>query len=143
MGERRVLPRAGAAAGRVLRIGGLAADALLGTGQNQGFNALVRGLRERLNGMPAGDRPRRLSAALAGLLLRADERADEWEGDEDFLSVGWARDGQNPLRSATLLTENGSILHVRGDDLTLGAGVPEGEVVQGLQMLADPLVIGG
>lgn len=119
----------------------VSADALLGTAQNQGVDALVRGLRDRLSSMAAEERTRRLSALIGHLLLhKTDERADEWAG-EDFLSVGWVRDGASPLNAATLLTQTGSILHVRGDDFVLGTKLPDDEIVRGLQVLADPAVI--
>ncbi len=115
----------------------VSADTLLGTAQNQGVDALVRALQDRLRGMGADERARRSAEVVGRLLLRSDEHADEWAG-EDFVSVGWSREGQVPLCAATLLTRHGSILHVRGEDFILGTALPDEEIARGLALLAEP-----
>jgi transcriptional regulator with XRE-family HTH domain len=117
----------------------VSADALLGTAQSQGFDALVRALRDRLNGMPAEQRAPRLSTALGQLLTHmTDERVEQWAG-EDFLTAGRGR--EEKLHAATLLTKNGSVMHVHGTADLAGPEMPDEEIVQGLGFLADPDVI--
>ena len=117
----------------------VSADALLGTAGKQGVEALVRGLRDRLNGMAPDERNRRRTAVVGRLLLHMqDERVEEWAG-EDFLCAGRGRDEK--LHAATLLTKNGSVLHVHGTSDLAGEEVLSEEIVCGLGMLADPKVI--
>lgn len=84
----------------------VSADALLGTTQPQGVDALVRGLYHRLNGMAAKERTLRLTTVIGSLLTHmTNERIEEWAG-EDFLTDG--REREQKLHAATLLTKNGS-----------------------------------
>lgn len=118
---------------------GVSADALLGTAQSQGVDALVRALRDRLNGMPAEQRAPRLSTAVGQLLTHmTDEGVEQWTG-EDFVTAGRGR--EEKLHAATLLTKNGSVIHVRGIADLGGVEVPDQEIVQGLGFLADPDII--
>lgn len=117
----------------------VSADALLGTADKQGVEALVRALRERLSGMAPEERTRRRTVVVGRLLLhKTDERAEEWEG-EDFLSAGLGREAK--LHAASLLTKNGSVLHVRGISDLAGEEVPSEEIARALGMLADPRVM--
>jgi len=117
----------------------VSADALLGTAQSQGVDALVRALRDRLNGMPADQRASRLNTAVGRLLTpMADERAEEWAG-EDFLTAGRGR--EEKLHAATLLTKKGSVVHVHGTADLAGTEVADEEIVHGLGFLADRDVI--
>lgn len=115
------------------------ADALMGTAQSQGVDALVRALRDRLNGMAAEQRAPRLSTAIGQLLTHmTDERVEQWTG-EDFLTAGRGR--EEKLHAATLLTKNGSVVHVHGTADLAGADVADDEIAEGLAVLADQEVI--
>ena len=115
------------------------ADDLLGLEHNQGADALLRGLRERLDRMGADERPRRAAAMVGRLLLHlTDERVDEWAG-EDFLTAG--RASEQVLHAASLLTRNGSVLHIHGTGDFAAPEVSDDAIARGIGIFADPMVI--
>lgn len=119
----------------------VSADALLGTANNQGIDALVRALRERLAALPRERRGQQLRATI-GQLLRLqipDEHFDESLGG-DFLTTGRMSDGR--FHAATLLTQNGSVVHVHGAADLPGSDVPDTEIRTALELLAEPDVVG-
>lgn len=118
----------------------ISADALLGTANNQGIDALLRTLRERLSALPRERRGQQLSATIGQLLSLQipDEHFVQSLGG-DFLTTGRMSDGR--FHTATLLTQNGSVIHVQGAADLPGSDVPDTEISTALDLLAEPDVV--
>lgn len=114
------------------------ADALLGTMQRQGVDALIRGLRERLDGMKGEERTRARSGVLAHLLLRD---GGELQGNVIDVAYHQEREGRNRLESVSLIRQDGSVVSVRSDGLP-EAGDSDATIAAALAVLGEPMLLG-
>jgi transcriptional regulator with XRE-family HTH domain len=118
----------------------VSADALLGTTKNQGIGTLVRALRERLSALPPERRGQQISATIGHVLsLQVPDEQFVRALGGDLLTTGRMSDGR--FHAATLVTQNGSVVHVHGAADLPGSDVPDTEISTALDLLAQPGVV--